>query len=540
MTLGGFSYAEVKKTLCRDRFIVTTLDKQIQKIRKQLGKNPPTSFDDLNIRNQPPALLSDIDDLQMFFQDAEESLNAMVFKKKTDHDLGTEIKERWTSQLFKDPADALRICTWANANTFFKNSRRILEAVLTKDTVNGAVEMLAKAPRTQQIYETKYGTENALIALLQGASESQRYEMYARVDAYLRSNHAKHDLEGTAPETQGLRDAFSQLTNIAPDATEYKNAIFFAKDALYKRFDQLFEYIYVKSAPDKNGNRIEEKGTLETYRKENSIDYSTTPYMCTSRGSSGYIDVAIRNQLNPSEWFISLATAVSSNQSFSTIEGNQLALHGEAMQQRFGVANVHISFLEPTFVNIYSEATKTRMNKTQKEWAELGVEKNKPAAIKAFNSLPIIAKVDTRTNGFNRANTRFLTMGAKLEWTTLPLTKAQWSNKVLDTVQTVLPYLLDADTPLPSGPKHVGSLVMVMLSQVLNAHQTDPAFLEPPVGDVWDRMVEVLDSKKQITNVLHANAPSIYVQDVDALRNSLINLARNASKYKPDNGLECN
>ena len=538
-TLSGSSYAEVKKNLFTNTSIVGSIHKQIQKIRKQLGKNAPTSFEDLNIRNQSPALLSDIDELQRFFQDSEQSLNAMVFKKKTEHALGTEVKERWTALLFKDPSDALRICTWANANTFLKNSQRILEAVLTKDTNNGASEMLANAPRTQQIHETEGGTENALIALLQGASESQRYEMYTRVDAYLRSNHAKNDLEGDAPQTKSLRNAFNNLIATPTDAPEYKEALFTAKDALYKRFDQIFEYIHVKSVPDKDGNRIEEKGTLETYRKANGIDPATTPYMCTSRGTAGYIDVAIRSQTNPEEWFIGFATAVSSNQSFSTIEGNQLALHGEAMQRRYGAANVHISFVEPTFVNLYSDNSTSRMTKVQKEWAELGVEKNKPRAVTAFNSLPIIAKIDTRTNGFNRANTRFLTVGSKLDWRTEPLTKEEWSTKVLDTVQTVLPYLLDPDTPLPSGPKHVGSLIMAMLSQVLNAHQEDQTFLQDPIGEKWDSMVEILDNKKQITSLLHENAPSIYIQDVDALRNSLVNLARNAIKFKPQSALEC-
>lgn len=540
-TLSGASYAEVKKTLFTNKSIVGSIHKQIQKIRKQLDRSAPTSFEDLNIRTQSPALLSDIDELQRFFQDTEQSLNAMVFKKKAEHALGTEVKERWTALLFKDPSDALRISTWANANTFLKHSQRILEAVLTKDTMNGASDMLAKAPRTQQIQKTdqSVGTENALIALLQGASESQRYEMYTRVDAYLRSNHAKNDLEGDAPQTESLRAAFNNLIETPTDAPQYKEALFTAKDALYKRFDQIFEYIHVKSVPDKDGNLIEEKGTLENYRKANAIDTAATPYMCTSRGSAGYIDVAIRSQSHPNEWFIGLATAVSSNQSFSTIEGNQLALHGEAMQRRYGAANVHISFVEPTFVNLYSEHAGSRMNKTQKEWAELGLENNKPLAIKAFNSLPIIAKIDTRTNGFSRANTRFLTVGGKVEWKTEPLTKEEWSTKVLDTVQTVLPYLLDPDTPLPSGPKHVGSQVMAMLSQVLNAHQKDPAFLQGSVGEKWDSMVEILDTKKQMTHLLYENAPSIYIQDVDALRNSLVNLARASAKFKPESTLEC-
>ena len=539
-TLSGKSYADLKKELYIDKSIITAISRQLQKIRKQLGKNPPTSFEDLNIRTQSPAVLSDIDNLEQFFQVTEESLNAMVFKNKTPHTLGTELKKRWTSLLFKDPSDALRICTWANANTFFKNSQILLEAVLTKDTINGAEDMFASAPRTQQIHDTEHGTENALIALLQGASESQRYEMYGRVYAYLKSNHAKNDLESKDPQTQKLRDAFKVLMNTSSDDIHYRNVVFTAQDELYKRFDQIFEYIYVKSTPDKYGNIIEEKGTLETYRKENAIDIKKVPYMCTARGTSGYIDVAIRNQLNPKEWFICLATAVSSNESFSTIEGNQLALHGEAMQNTYGVENVHIAFIEPTFVNIYSDNSKQRITKPQREWAELGIEKNKPTIIKAFNNLPIISKIDTRTNGFNRASTRFLTVGAKLEWRNEPLTSAEWSTQVLDVVQKILPYILDPETPLPTGPKHVGSIVMAMLSQVLNAHQDDPDFISSTVGQQWEKMAEIIDAKKHTAKLLYEHSPSLYEKDVDSLRNSLVNLARNASKYQELPHIGCN
>ena len=91
-TLSGKSYADIKKYFYSAKNIVTAISRQLQKSRTQSGKNPPTFFEDLNIRKQSPAVLSDIDQLEQFSQVAEENLNAMVFKNKTPHALGTEYR----------------------------------------------------------------------------------------------------------------------------------------------------------------------------------------------------------------------------------------------------------------------------------------------------------------------------------------------------------------------------------------------------------------------------------------------------------------
>lgn len=162
-----------------------------------------------------------------------------------------------------------------------------------------------------------------LVDALNQVETSTRYEILARVDAYIRSGWARNDLESDDPSGASLREAFARLKEVG-DTTKDNPAVAPTILALFSRFDHLFHKVVVQ-----NGKAID-YGNFANQPGYKSPSFKTSPD-CLKRAGKGLVDVAILCHNKPNEWITTLVTSAKSPDWIGR-EGEQHARHIAALK----------------------------------------------------------------------------------------------------------------------------------------------------------------------------------------------------------------
>lgn len=152
---------------------------------------------------------------------------------------------------------------------------------------------------------TQKNITSVLASALSEVETSTRFEILARVDAYIRSGHARADFEGTTPDAQHLRDAFEQLNTTQAGSKSAKILVRQATDTLFRVLDHRMHKVKVVA------DKIIDYGS---YVHQPGYKFNSKLPVCAQRAESGTLDVAILEYDKANRWIIGMATSVKTSE----------------------------------------------------------------------------------------------------------------------------------------------------------------------------------------------------------------------------------
>ena len=206
---------------------------------------------------------------------------------------------------------------------------------------------------------------DAFLQTLEKTEVSRRFEMMARIDAYIRSGHARNDLESDSEDGKALRQSLKGMTytpGTTPDIIKLKAA----REALFNRFDELFHVVQIKN------DMAIDKGifTIQPDYKTNRRDKNGMP-ACMQTASAGTVDVAILKHGEPGKWLWTTVTATLNHEHIS-VEGEQTTRHHRASKNmvfengdkysELKNQSVEMTLLYAAQINVNSKASKIAKN----------------------------------------------------------------------------------------------------------------------------------------------------------------------------------
>ena len=422
--------------------IVPLLKNHIESMRSEVNSTSWT-MDHMSLKDAPSGLQTKALELRRLLSDAEGRINTMVFKNSPVVDFGTQLKEVWLKKVFNDARDVKFLCGFTDYKEFQSEQDKIVDAVRTESQGDGARKLMADAK--VNIGKAATGTESQLLNLMRGVSNAQRYELFSKVDLYIRSGHAHNDLETDAKTGKKLRAALTELDKHPKNSTAYSQALQKAQSALYSRFDDVFLAVQIKKEKIKGSG--DEKYVvvppMEPIRKQKKPESEL--YACQQTAPSGYVDSAIMS-VDGETLYAALATSNATTENLVK-QGVQLTYHGSALKDYCEKHNMQLD------LTAVMRASHTERKVTNEFLDMIGVLSNDKTTKKALDTLQVLTMLCAMPNGVDRSSTRFLMVGKNFDFDSREYVPANWGQSVVDVLKPVLAKLSHPDTQLVANSK---------------------------------------------------------------------------------------
>ena len=456
--------------------------------------NPSEEFE---LSRASQSLIDDVHDFRHFFLDAERSLNDKVFKNAKNDGYGSTIKRYWANEIFKnDPFDVRAICDITDAAAHQEESAKILHAINSASADDGASQLLAELK--VRLASPGKGMHSAVLSVIEQLSNAERYEMLAKVDLYIRSGRADHDLDPGNKNTKTLRAALQNfiIKSNNPDKSGYSAAVQKAQEELLTQFGRVFLDIPIKQDKTTGEPRVPD-GSVTTLANVNRPVEMTAP--------SQRVDAAIWG----TDGKTLFASVVSSDQRMSnmTQQGQQLAQYTDALYEyaaRSGKA------LDMTVVVRAQNPDQPPKKGSDREsfYNQIGVDFNDfqdKKFLSHLDKLQILAVLTAYRNVSNRENTRFCMVGKKLDWDSKLYKGEQFAAQAMTTVSAILEKLSHPDLRLLAQSKdsHQINQVVSGLTQIINVLKNNPVLQASHaqlqlLGTTLQQKVEVASSSRNV------------------------------------------
>ena len=397
-----------------------------------------------DLEEAPQSLIDDVHAFRHFLLNAERQLNDKQFGNATNPgDYGTDIKRHWMTALFaNDPYDIRTVCDITDSTAHQEEAAKIVHTVRTAHPADGARQLLAEAK--VRLSSTSKGVQSALLDVMEELSNASRYEMLAKVDLYIRSGHAEHDLkDGGNPDATELRAAIAEFQRLSPADMEYATQLDNANTALLERFRHVFLDISIRINKSNDTITVKNHGTLA--QAERASD-GTAP--------TGHVDAAILNVDGKTLH----AAVVSSNQTMSNMvkQGQQLARYTKGLQQAF----------EPTtqveMTALFRAQHPNEPIRANSErhifFKQIGVNPSDLIFLSRLDQLQVLTALTAYHHFQQREDTRFLMVGKDLDWTPADYKGPLFAAKALQTLLPILEKITHPDTVLREN-SHAESLI---------------------------------------------------------------------------------
>lgn len=360
----------------------------------------------IDMEDPPQSLQTNVHELRGFLVNAESRLNAKEFKNGPTPAFGSDMKKNWMKLVFTDADDVRCICELTDATVFQNEQDRIVKTVSTASSKDGAKDMLAQT--RVSLASASQGPANQLLHVMNELSNAARYELLSKVDLYIRSGHAQNDLATDNKATQSLRDAFATLEKKPAGNVGYGEALTAACHALYGRFDELFQSVFVKADKSGSGKVIATNhGSLAETRKDDEKGFS-----CERVATSGYIDSVIYS-VDKKTVFAGLVTA--NDKSLNMVsQGEQLAKQLAGLQ---GLVTKDQTVDVTSIIRATHHTEVVRRNSAREEFFnQLRVDPTNTAFVQCLDKMQALTVLCALPNATQRCATRFLLVGKELEW----------------------------------------------------------------------------------------------------------------------------
>ena len=434
-----------------------------------------------------PALKERFETYYELFMTVEKSFNGLdVAGNKT---FGTTLSQGLVKKLADSPQFANQFLDVVSLDKRQQFEALVYSAIPDRVAKNqdalGLRDILSSLPPSM-LSPANVDLMDVFLQTLEKTEVSRRFEMMARIDAYIRSGHARNDLESESEDGAALRQALSGMTyspGVPPDIIKVKAA----REALFTRFDELFHIVQIKE-----GMAID-KGVfaIQPDYHTNRRDKNGMP-ACMQTAAAGTVDVAILKHPANGEWCWTTVTA-SKNHEHISVEGEQTTRHHKASQNMVFEYNggykelknqsVEMTLMYPAQINVNAKASK--MAKA------IGADTDAPL-LQAINDLIPLTMMSNKKDTSFVESFRLVTVGAptnpRLETEIAPDTHPQVA---ADAIITALNGLLN--TELQQGKLTIRSRFDESLkycAQLLNAYNKNELLLKHAPAIQWEALIE--------------------------------------------------
>lgn len=396
--------APTRKTLTEA--VLPMLQGQVALLKSEISSihraGLPVSVDDA-----PQSLQEGVQELRGFLLNAERRLNTKEFKSGAAPTFGSDLKKRWMKTVFQNADDVRCICELTDATVLQNEQDRVVKTVRSASPKDGAKDMLAQSKVSLAV--PSKGPSHQLLQVMNELSNAARYELLSKVDLYIRSGHAQNDLATNNKNTMALRDAFAALEKKPAGTIGYSDALAAACDALYGRFDELFQKVFVKADKAGNSGKVTAKnhGSLSANRDEDEKGFA-----CERVAPSGYIDSVIYS-VDKKVIYASLATA--NDKALNLVnQGEQLAKQLAGLQE---LAADDQTVDVTSIMRATHHSDSVRKNSAKEEFFnQMQVDPTNTAFVECLDKLQALTVLCALPNATQRCATRFLLVGKELDW----------------------------------------------------------------------------------------------------------------------------
>ncbi len=476
------------------------LAKHIGKIRRATKGHTPEQIDNILVNKKDnPEVHDQVQALEDFFIELESTLNNVKFKKAASGVIGTEIKERLIRRLFKDEQDIQFYCGLTNYLEYQDFHSKLLKAIIQGNSQDGMRTMMEDLGAPSRAIP-KNTPEALLMKLMQGVQDSAKFEMYARVDSYLRSEWAEHDLKSNDPVSTKLRTAIAEWEACPPTSHQYGDHLRKALHVLYERFDQVFEVVKVQKGDPKHADETKHETHLSFLGKlkDNKNPNNELPFECMAIAARSTFDVAIRHRQDPNHILVSLASSNSSEIGLFN-EGEQLQNFDRLIKkhhEQHPEVKFDVTFMMRSPFNL-------KQKKVQELYQHIGVLPKEENVHDAFHKLGVMAILSARAQSQERANIRFLIAGASTanQWEPKAYTVEDWGKNVMQTLKTIMPKFVDSKTQLKEGTRGTDLFHQSLgyLSAVVQGNSSNPELIKEQA--TFQQWRGLLNQKYQIARL---------------------------------------
>lgn len=508
-----------------DTSIVPELNKHMKILQAEVSsfqKHP----DLLDIKSAPVSLQEHVRELRNFLVDTERRLNGKSFKNVIAPNFGSDLKKKWMTSIFKNADDVRCICELTDATSFQNEQARVVHAVRTSSIDDGAKEMLAQSKVS--LTNSSQGPARQLLHVMAQLSNAARYELLSKVDLYIRSGHAQNDLASNNKETKKLRTAFSTLDTLNPSSQGYTNALALASEALYARFDDLFQAVSVRA--DKTTGQLKTKnhGTLASNHKEyakmsangTSDTNNRVGYACERIAPSGYIDSVIIS-VDKKTIFGGLVTANDKSTNLVN-QGEQLA---KQLTGLLSIAEKDQRVDITSIMRATHHTEKVRRNSNREEFFhQMGVDSTDTSFVGCLDKLQALTVLCALPNAEARCKTRFLLVGKELNWDPSDYDAAHLPTSALNIIQPIIEKMIHSDFHLRNNStkdslvNQVAQNLHYVVSQFKDSPEMRSAhdFFQKASSRLDDIVNEAKSDKSKNIAILDIEQLAMYMNSVKA------------------------
>lgn len=389
----------------------------------------------IDMEDPPQSLRKNVYELRGFLLNAESRLNDKEFKNGPAPTFGSDLKKNWMKTVFTDADDVRCICELTDATRFQSEQDQIVKTVSTASSKDGAKHMLAQS--RVSLANASQGPAHQLLHVMNELSNAARYELLSKVDLYIRSGHAQNDLTTTNKATKGLRAAFAILTKKPAGSLGHSEALNSACHALYGRFDELFQSVFVKADKSGSGKVIATNhGSLAAARKDNDEGFA-----CERVAASGYIDSVIYS-VDKKTVYAGLVTA--NDKSLNMVsQGEQLAKQLAGLQ---GLATKDQTVDVTSIIRATHHSDVVRKNSAREEFFnQLSVSPTNTGFVQCLDKMQALTVLCALPNATQRCATRFLLVGKELEWNPVDYDAQNLAASAVKIIKPVIEKLTQKD-----------------------------------------------------------------------------------------------
>lgn len=385
--------------------VIPLLQGQIKLLKSEISSIKRAGLP-IDIEDPSQSLQTNVHELRGFLLNAESRLNAKEFKNNPTTTFGSDLKKNWMKTVFTDADDVRCICELTDATVYQNEQDRIVKTVSTASRTDGAKYMLAQT--RVSLANASQGPAHQLLHVMNELSNAARYELLSKVDLYIRSGHAQNDLTTPNKATKELRDKFAALEKKPVGSVGYSGVLTAACQALYSRFDELFQSVFVKADKSGSGKVIATNhGSLGSTRKDNDDGFA-----CERTAYSGYIDSVIYS-VDKKTVYAGLVTA--NDKSLNMVsQGEQLAKQLAGLQ---GLATKDQTVDATSIIRATHHNDVVRKNSAREEFFnQLRVDPTNTGFVQCLDKMQALTVLCALPNATQRCATRFLLVGKELEW----------------------------------------------------------------------------------------------------------------------------
>lgn len=363
----------------------------------------------------------------------------------------------------------------------------IPEKVETNQDSIGIRDVLANLP-SSMLSPASMELMDSFLHTLEKTELSRRFEMMARVDAYIRSGWARNDLESESFDGRELRNALNSLA-YSENTPNNKINIDAAREALFTRFDQLFHVIQIKDGMAiHKGIFAIQPGYSKKRRSRDGLP------LCMQKADTGTVDIAIQECNKPDKWLWSTVTSTLNAEQLS-VEGEQVTRHTAASKnmvfeynngyKKMKTQDVQFSLVYAALLNANSKPTKMTKN--------IGADKD-AALMESVNDLVPLTMMTNKKDTTWVENYRLVCVGGpsnpQLETDTKPEKHQPHVARILIKALTGL-----LNGNVENGKLTIRSkydLALSYCAQLLTSHGKNPDLLDKAPTQNWLAQIQRL------------------------------------------------